>query len=188
MKVDSPEVSRLNRDGLIIAMDLPVFAETIHPQSMQLLVERTEREDSPFQFACYCNVRVKVAGMELETPACGDEITDVSVDDMTAGPVHGARLRPVHTNNDGRDEPVKLVAGRYRVVVEGDFIVGVDEIEIPDPTDLTKTIKVHPALDANHLGPGLLPKGTAGPAGLARRCPTGDGVEGGRFVSWFRIQ
>ena len=47
---------------------------------------------------------------------------------------------------------------------------GLDWITLPDGRT------VNPAVDANHLGPGL-----------PLRCPTGDGVEGGEFTSWFHI-
>jgi hypothetical protein len=69
------------------------------------------------------------------------------------------------------------------VVLEGDFILGQKTIKVPSPTDPTKLIEVNPALDADHFGPGLQPKGAA-----ASRCPTGDRVEGGRFLSWFTIK
>ena len=56
-----------------------------------------------------------------------------------------------------------------------------------DPNDLNKTITLHPALDADHLAPGLLNPGSAPIAGLPRRCPTGNGTEGGTFESWFSV-
>lgn len=59
-----------------------------------------------------------------------------------------------------RFTPHGMPKGRYRVVVVGDFIRG----------DGGK------AVDADHL-PGWLPSR-----------PTGDGVEGGIFESWFVIE
>jgi hypothetical protein len=56
-------------------------------------------------------------------------------------------------------------------VVKGNFVLGVTKIQIPGFAD-----PINPALDANHMGPGL-----------PQRCPTGDGIEGGTFESWFTI-
>ncbi len=49
----------------------------------------------------------------------------------------------------------------FRVLVYGDFILGQKPIQLPDGKE------VNPALDADHLGPGL-----------PLRCPTGDWVKG----------
>ncbi|HEY3340822.1 MAG TPA: hypothetical protein VGK81_02345 [Anaerolineae bacterium] len=73
--------------------------------------------------------------------------------------------------------------GDYMVIVEGDFILGVQTIVLPDGRE------VNPALDANHLGPGLIGPGANTGFGIGKqRCPTGDGAEGGRFISYFQIK
>ena len=63
------------------------------------------------------------------------------------------------------------------MVIEGNFILGAKQVEVPDPVQPDKRITVFPALDGNHFGPGV----------LRGRCPTGDAIEGGRFLSWFEI-
>jgi hypothetical protein len=81
--------------------------------------------------------------------------------EITGGAVRFARFKLLHAN---------WVPGDYIVVLHGDFVLGDQQITLPDGR------KVNPAVDANHLGPGL-----------PFRCPTGDGVEGGTFRSWFHI-
>jgi hypothetical protein len=102
---------------------------------------------------------------------CGTDF-DSSVKATNDPRVTGVRIRP--RARDGK--PTRLPPGTYRVVLEGDHILGAEPIEIPDPYDPTKKIRVQPALDGNHFAPGL-----------PKRCPTGDRVEGGRFLSWFTM-
>ena len=52
----------------------------------------------------------------------------------------------------------------------GDFVLGEKQITLPDGRT------VNAAVDADHMGPGV-----------PLRCPSGDGVEGGTFRSWFHI-
>jgi hypothetical protein len=171
------KLNTLDKDGLVIAFqgDRPVLAETLNTQSVQLLFQRIESDSKEgFDIQCYCNVRGQVTGVKVEAN-CDKGILEIR-GDITSGPVTGARFRPLRA-----EKPGKFLAGEYRVVLEGDFILGEKMIDIPNPNDPSKTISVHPALDANHLGPGLLGPGKG-------RCPTGDGIEGGRFVSWFSIK
>jgi hypothetical protein len=74
--------------------------------------------------------------------------------------------------------PIELPPGNYRVVLEGDHILSDKQIEIEDVENPGTMIRINPALDANHFAPGI----------GQGRCPTGDRVEGGRFLSWFTIQ
>jgi hypothetical protein len=90
--------------------------------------------------------------------------------DRTKGEVLGARFRPAIVQPDGQRRATAWTEGEYRVVLKGDFVLGNDTITLPDGRE------VNPALDGNHMGPGL-----------PRRCPAGDAVEGGQFESWFRI-
>lgn len=180
IKQNTPAFKVLNKDGILIAFDRPMLAETLNTQTVQLLFERVEQVDTVrFGLECYCNVAGQVTGVKIEA-SCTKGITNVQ--DVTTGPVTGARFRPVF-RKDGKELVVQFAPGKYRVLLEGDFILGDKQIDIPDPNDQTKTIKIHPALDANHMGPGLLAPGIQ-----PRRCPTGDRIEGGRFVSWFTIE
>ena len=88
----------------------------------------------------------------------------------------GMRFRPV--NNE-------WPAGRYRVVLRGDYVLA--ERTITKTANDGSTFEVQAVLDGNHLAPGILGPGGIGPRGLPARCPSGDWVEGGTFESWFEI-
>jgi DNA-binding beta-propeller fold protein YncE len=187
---------RLRAEGLVIAFDRPMLASTLSEQTVQLLIKQPAGSAITY---VYANLQLSdaatapnaaagtISALKSVSPAqpgeCGE--TPAGAGDFPpagAGPndpTAGARIRPAFdpTNTQSGWRP-----GVYRVLLEGDFILGQKTIAVPDPFDPTKTIDVHPALDANHLGPGLQPKGAG-----ASRCPTGDRVEGGRFLSWFTI-
>jgi DNA-binding beta-propeller fold protein YncE len=186
IKAGSPAFDRLIDEGLIIAFEnsMQVFAETLDIHTIQVLFRHRANVDAAYDIFCYCNVQGRVTGVKVEADCAA--ITAVSAEDLTTGPVTGARFRP--TRGVGQNtQVVRWLQGDYQVVIEGDFILGVNTIEVPDPTHPGHKITVHPALDANHLGPGLIGPGIVAPPGLLQRCPTGNGTEGGRFVSWFRI-
>lgn len=198
---DKAIFDRLQQDGLVIAFDRPMLANTLSEQSVQLLVKQLQGQAGPNQTYVYANLVLAdntpaatftngtISALKEITPPqpgeCGE--TPSGAGDFppaTAAadvPALGVRLRPaLSTPTAG---PGHFRAGNtYRVVLEGDFILGLKKIKVPSPTDPTKLIEVNPALDADHFGPGLQPKGAA-----ASRCPTGDRVEGGRFLSWFTI-
>ena len=185
---------RLRADGLVIAFDRPMQANTLSEQSVQLLI----KQPSATTYV-YANLQLSdsatgpspaagsVTALKEVTPSqpgqCGETPSGAGYFAPASAPATiaalGTRIRPASdpTNVGGGWRP-----GVYRVVLEGNFILGLKTIKVPDPSDPTKTIEVQPALDANHLGPGLQPKGAP-----ASRCPTGDRVEGGRFLSWFTI-
>lgn len=173
IRVGSPEHEELSNSGLVVAFDrrFPILRQTLHEQSVQLLVKGpTDFERTRFGVYCYCNCDVRLAGIDVDA-SCGQRF-DIPQEDSAAGAVTGVRIRPV-----GRDGgTIPLPPGVYRVVLEGDHILGEKEIEIEDLDNPGATIRVNPALDANHFA-----------AGLPKRCPTGDRVEGGRFLSWFTI-
>ena len=169
----SDEHGRLEQDGLVVAFDpgRPILSETLHDQSVQLL-RKVPRDggDERLGIYCYCNVEILIEPLKLDA-RCGDEV-DVPPE-ATPDPIAtGVRMRALGVQG----EPLRLPPGIYRVVLEGDHILGADEIEIRDPNDPDGTIRVNPALDGNHFAPGL-----------PKRCPTGDRVEGGRFLSWFTV-
>ena len=187
IKIDSPEWRVLNQTGLVVAFqtDRPVFAETLTVNSFQLLRQQQDRQDEKLDILCYCNVRGRVTGVNWK--ASCQEKGEIPEEDVVAGPVTGGRFRAVRVDGEGKEHQVVLPQGNYRVVIEGDFILGSDKIPIPNPNDSTKKIDVHPAMDGNHLGPGLLGPGSTPIASLPARCPTGNVTEGGTFESWFTI-
>jgi len=172
----SDDHRKLIDNGLVVAFDprWPVLRETLHEQSVLLLlqgqVEWSGSGDKTMPVRCYCEVMGRIAGVDINA-TCGKAFTIPGKDDSGVA-VTGVRFRPV---NDG--QPIALVPGTYRVVLEGDHILGSKKIEIEDINNPGKTVAVNPALDANHFAPGV---GNG-------RCPTGDRIEGGRFLSWFTI-
>jgi hypothetical protein len=163
------DIPIIGRAGLVIAFDQEMLPDTISEQTFEVL--RRSDQDEAGGVRCYCSLvgtvtpgRV-VMNPEGILPQCHQEIIDFHP--LGSGQqATGALFQ--HQNADGF--PSALTAGNYRVIVRGDLILGSKEIS------LANGATAHPALDANHLGPGL-------PA----RCPTGDGIEGGTFESWFTI-
>jgi DNA-binding beta-propeller fold protein YncE len=186
------EDNRLQREGIVIAFDRawPIMAETLNSQTVHLLIQGEAENYTilgrPQRFftRCYCEVVGRVSGLKLEA-RCGDDFEVPREGDIPTTPgniVTGVRFRPCEIDGDVLGQPVRLPRGTYRVVLEGNFILGEKMIEVADPGNPGEKRKVHPALDANHFGFGL-----TDPDPERRRCPTGDRVEGGRFLSWFTI-
>lgn len=169
--LETREYEQMSKHGLVLAFDRPIIENTLHPQSVQLLRKGDmEIHENGLSTHCYCNVDIRVTGLDVDA-TCGKPF-DVRSDSNNAE-VTGVRIRAIARG----DTPVPLPPGTYRVVLEGDHILGAKQIEIDDPSQPGAKIKVHPALDANHFAPGL-----------PKRCPTGDRIEGGRFLSWFTIE
>lgn len=178
IQIGSTAYRRLLVDGFVVAFDRahPILSETLHTQSVQLLLQQPDTSPDDGQsgmvLQCYCNVLGIVAGVDVEAEC---DVSFTVPDQDAPGPATtGVRFRPV-----GRDGGrIELPAGVYRVVLEGDHILGEAETEIEDVDNPGAMIKIRPALDANHFAPGV----------SNGRCPTGDRVEGGRFLSWFTIE
>jgi hypothetical protein len=160
----APVLPAITKDGVVIAFDRPVLAETITPDAFQVLYKHDSGWENvgELRFRCACAIDGETPGIETDiVPACGSTLGSVGGADASTGPVHFARFRPT---------PSSWIPGDYAVVLYGDFVLGEKQITLPDGRT------VNPAVDADHLGPGL-----------PLRCPTGDGVEGGTFRSWFHI-
>jgi DNA-binding beta-propeller fold protein YncE len=167
-----------NMGGLVIAFDKPVKPETIS-QPLNLgnqfgipIFEVLWRPlvQPPTSVECFYSLRSKVVPVQV-----------IAED---GGILKDCRKKILRVENPGPAgatgaqflfSPSLLDVGEHRVIVRGDFILGAVQIPPryrkswqPDPW--------YPALDADHLGPGL-----------PERCPTGDGVEGGTFESWFTV-
>ena len=138
---------------------------------------RAEQSDL-FSFTCFCQVDSTLSGFDFQANCSAGPIQAGKPDhDVNAGPVTALRIRPSRLQGGQAVPATQWMPGLYRVVIEGNFILGAKEVEVPDPVQPDKLIKVFPALDGNHFGPGL----------QRGRCPTGDAIEGGRFLSWFEI-
>jgi DNA-binding beta-propeller fold protein YncE len=173
-------LSELNNFGLLVAFEpsKPVFAETLDEHSVQVLVraETNKPIPTPYVTYTYVNIQGKVNGAPVEADC--DKPIDGNDQQVNQGPVTAARFRPVTVQGGSDWQP-----GDYMVILEGDFILGVKTIVLPDGRE------VNPALDAEHLGPGLIGPGANTGFGIGKqRCPTGDGAEGGRFISYFQIR
>jgi competence ComEA-like helix-hairpin-helix protein len=157
---NSQDFNNLLKFGAVIVFDRPMLRETINRHTVQVLIRRNN-EDGTY---CYCNLDGKVDPVNV-IPESGDLKCDMRIKDVQGSPpATGARFIPSTPGGSWG-------GGEYLVVVKGDFILGEKTIKLPDGR------KVNPALDANHLGPGL-----------PKRCPTGNGTEGGDFESWFIIK
>jgi hypothetical protein len=188
-------LDRFGEHGLLIAFDKPVLAETFfrhiekvetHARSnIQVLYRPDSRmtrpeANNPFRLSCFCDVIGNVTGVVTANDndlKCVDAILEPGENDTDTGPVMLARFRPV-----GRDgEPLReWPPGEYRVILEGDLVLGADKVTDPVRGDIL------PGVDADHMGPGLQNPPWFPPKSEVRE-PTGDGIEGGQFLSWFKI-
>lgn len=178
--------------GLVIAFDAEMQPQTINRHTVQVLFNRMMQQG---EGDCFCNLRGSVRPGRVITntnkdsdgrglPKCKDDIMEFrpfSDSDIQAGALAtGAQFVPQNWNLLSGDEDVE-----FRIVVKGDFILAAladTAIELVDKSP------AHRALDADHLGPGLPhPPAFRLTPPLPARCPTGDGVEGGTFESWFSI-
>ena len=144
----------ITKDGVVIAFDGPVLAETITPDAFQVLYKHDSgwANVGELRFRCACAIDGETPGIETDiVPACGSTLGSVGGADATSGPVYFARFRPT---------PSSWIPGDYAVVLYGDFVLGEKQITLPDGRT------VNPAVDADHLGPGLP---TALPDGRRRR-------------------
>jgi hypothetical protein len=188
-------LDRLADHGLLIAFDKPVLAETFFRDfsevetnarsNIQVLYRPDSRRARPeanvlFLVSCFCDVIGNVTGVKTGDNNdfnCEEAILEPGENDTGTGPVILARFRPV-----GRDGvPIRQwPPGEYRVILEGDLVLGADKVDDPVRGDIL------PGVDADHMGPGL-PNPPWFPPKPEDRTPTGDGVEGGQFLSWFKI-
>lgn len=161
----APVVPLLDRQGLLIAFDRPVQAATLTEDTFRVLFRSpTGSVERELRVFCECPLEGQVNGIKApaNVPAtCGMTLSAVPGTNVKTGPTRFARFRLSRGN---------WVPGDYIVLLYGDFVLGHQPITLPNGST------VNPAVDADHLGPGL-----------PFRCPTGDGVEGGTFRSWFHI-
>ena len=107
----------------------------------------------------WVGLQLVISPLQVEAE-CGNPKIAVISQQPAASAVNGVRLRP---------RTDVLPRSDLLIVARGDQILA----KPPGPEDADTARR---ALDGNHLGPGL--------NGPNFRCPTGDGVEGGRFESW----
>lgn len=163
-------------NGLVIGFDRLMQAQTFSTQTpgtspFRVLIRQPGGFAPSFDTFTWLEIDAIVTGIRPDDwkVECGQPLQGQlppASTDVSTGDVLGARLRPA---NGGK--LVNWVPGIYRVQMHGDAALGAAQITLPDGRT------VNPALDANHLGPGL-----------PTRCPTGDGAEGGLFESWFEFQ
>jgi hypothetical protein len=174
------------RDGLLVVFDRAMWAETLNPQTVKLMFGTRTAADTQrsFDTTCWCEVACEVHPAWLDTmPHCGGSLPS-DIKDTSTDKANGVRIVPMRN-----EKPAPFVPGTYRVVLEGDQILGREKVDVPDRLKEGQTVTVYPALDGNHLGPGLTGPGSRfkAPELQSPRCPTGDLAEGGAFLSWFSI-
>lgn len=160
-------LSEIRKQGLLIAFDGQVHNEDIHAHSFMVLKARSiPQQEDAMVVNCFCDVDIAIEpGVHrgLLRGVTFKEKCNVKSDFTPEQPgattlVTGAQFLP---------DPI-FVPGVYRVVIHGDYIR--DDRDHRDPPEQAR------AVDANHL-----------PPWLPKRPATGDGVEGGTFVSWFIV-
>jgi DNA-binding beta-propeller fold protein YncE len=178
---DGDETLRnISENGLLIAFDQRVLAETLTENTFQVLYRPDSRtvkpaRNNPFRINCYCNVIGAVSGVKTDRQ-CEAAIKEPGNGDTPAGPVTLGRFLPM-----GTDTPIKeWPNGEYQVSLEGDQVLGDKQITVPGRG------LVNPGVDADHMGPGLENPPWLPPRPVTR-VPTGDSIEGGTFVSSFKI-
>jgi hypothetical protein len=158
---------------LLVAFEEPkkIKFETIHDHSFEVFIRTRQDDQRAFLTACFCKVIGLVEPVMVEKADCNTTKIVVIGENLAPGtPVNGMRFRPLDRNSKGKT--TFFDGGEYEVRIDGNFILGADQIEI-------RGEKVFPALDGNHFAPGL--------RGSPKRCPSGDAIEGGVFRSWFSI-
>ena len=168
--LNQAQFATIAQQGLVIGFDRPVQARTLSTFSFRATVRQPGGYAPSYDTYQWLELDALVTGIPASDawqPACGAGDLNVPpvANDTATGNVIGARLRPANGAKN-----VNWVAGTYRVELHGDWVLGSQKIALPDGR------KVNPAVDADHLGPGL-----------PTRCPTGDGVEGGLFESRFTV-
>ena len=142
--------------GVVVGFSEPMDQSTLDAISCAVYLRQPDQVPG-FTGYRWVGLRVPVTPVTVDAK-CGVPIKEVLDAKPPADKANGVLL-PL-----GPDAP----NGVYLVVLEGDLIASVRQ-------DLRLDGSKGPlALDGNHLAPGL-----------TDRCPTGDLIEGGRFVSWF---
>jgi hypothetical protein len=149
--------------GFLVAFDanFPMASATLDRFTVELYYRDNTKVGNGWNAYQWIGIRLDIQPGKVDA-SCDkppEKLGEVNVGD----PCTGVRFRP-----EGETRPVP---GDYLVVLRGDMILTFDPFPRPDGS------KMPLALDGNHLGPGL-----------PKRCPTGDGIEGGRFESWFSVE
>jgi YVTN family beta-propeller protein len=154
---------------LVVAFDRNMMLTTLHEYSFEVYIKTLKSDATlPFHTFLFAKIDGIITGVTVEA-SCSSTIKVVDTKPK-ANKVNGVRFQP-----RGRDgKATNFIGGEYVVLLDGNFILGLDEIEVDGK-------RRNPALDGEHFAMGL-----RGPA-PNQRCPSGDGIEGGTFRSWFQI-
>jgi len=153
--------------GLIIAFTDEVMAEDINDVTFMPLAETAPNDDAAILRNCWCEVRGRAFGVKLEQ-FCELPRRDQPLVAVPAGSTCNAAVYLIEI--EVLRKLLSLMRGRglrMRVQFSGDLV--------RESINIAGAMR-HLAVDANHLPP-WLPKR-----------PTGDGIEGGLFDSWFRLR
>ena len=168
LPVDAPNVHSLNKDGLVVYVSSAIDPFTVNPSTFIVMAEVPELYAPPtvgapnptltVRRSVILNGTIKAGGGNTEFQFLPDPLLDpVTVRRWLA---EDARLFP----------RANLPGVRCRVVLKGNFISGGGG----------KALQ----LDGNAFGYHIAIDATGTP-GIAIQFPTGDGVKGGDFESWF---
>lgn len=158
---------RLQQEGFLIAFTESMDPGTFSRFTFEIFVRvPRDPDDQTVKVGLnspaweWVGLRLGIQPLTVESE-CGTPKVSVITDKPKAEEVNGVRLT---SRNDG------LPTGDLLIVARGDQILALKPALDDDGSEVPR------ALDGNHLGPGL---NAPDP-----RCPTGDGIEGGRFESW----
>jgi DNA-binding beta-propeller fold protein YncE len=160
LTAESLDAFRATR-GVVVAFSESMDASTLHSMSCAVYYRESRRTrvgSAPAYVWVGLDLEVVPAFVETD---CGRLVTELLATGPDAPDVNAVWL----PWPDGT-----MPVGFYKVVLDGDAILSRRTGPHLDP----RFDGFPYALDGNHLGPGL-----------PKRCPTGDRIEGGEFLSWF---
>jgi DNA-binding beta-propeller fold protein YncE len=158
----SKEFGEFLNNGLVVAFDTPIASTTLTPFTVELYVREVDKTNGRYQWV---GLPLQIAPVKVDDTAANCGAVAKSAGNVEQGqPCTGVLFVPK------KDAPRR---GDFLVLLYGDGILAFDKTELDG-------VSVQLCLDGNHLAPGLQGKTSA-------RCPTGDGVEGGTFRSWFTV-
>ena len=152
---------QLRERGLLVSFSEPMKRATISRFTFEVYARVDTELANGMPGWHWVGIHGSVAGVTLDAD-CDNPPNEVANEDPADDKVTGAWFQ---------FEGDQLMLGDYLVVLRGDMIESFFDGKRLDGGEGSR------ALDGNHLAPGI----------SAGRCPTGDLIEGGDFVSWFTV-
>jgi hypothetical protein len=165
--------------GLVVTFDQRVEARDLHDQSVRVQVEHPDAATDGL-LRCWCDLDLRNGGIE---PGRTEEACQARSKFTATGPA--GRCTAVRINLRSIERLLGREGVRLRVLIDGDFIRG----------EYGGDAKMLRALDADHLPRNDAPPPAPPQSGVVPewlhtgdKRASGDGIEGGLFVSWFTLR